>query len=68
MKHATFVTVVFLSLIALAHLLRLVFAVEWVVGGVVIPMWPSVLAIIVPGLLALGLWREQRTRPSPPLM
>ena len=68
MKPATLVTVVFLSLIALAHLLRLVFAVEWVVGGVVIPMWPSVLAVLFASALAVMLLREQRTPRSPPLM
>ena len=68
MKPATFITVVFLSLIALVHLLRLVFAVDVVAGDVVIPMWASVLGVIVPGLLAYGLSREQRTPRSPPLM
>jgi hypothetical protein len=42
------------------HLLRLVFQVQFVVGSTQIPMWPSVLAVLAPGALAVWLWREQQ--------
>ena len=45
------VGVVFL-LIALGHLLRVALGASFVVEGVAIPMWPSVLAVIVMGYLA----------------
>jgi hypothetical protein len=58
MKPFTMITVVFLSLIAFAHLLRVILGWEIVVNAIVIPMWPSVLVFLVFGGLAVGLWRE----------
>lgn len=62
MKPAVSITVVFLFLVALSHLLRLVFGVTVTVDGLTIPMWASVLACLGPAALAVWLWREQRTR------
>jgi hypothetical protein len=45
------VGIVFL-LIAVGHLLRVVLGATLVVEGTAIPMWPSVLAVIVMGYLA----------------
>ncbi len=61
MKPATLVAVCFLSLVALGHLLRLVFRVTVTVGTFAVPMWASVLAVIGPGALAMWLWKEQQT-------
>ena len=58
MKPAVVVAVCFLFLIALAHLARIVFDVALTVGSVEVPMWPSVLATVGPGALAVWLWRE----------
>ena len=60
MKPAALLATVFLSLVALLHVLRLVFQWEFIVGGTEIPMWASVLAVVGPGALAVCLWREQR--------
>ena len=38
---------VLFSLIALGHLVRLGLSVEWMVAGRVIPMWPSVVAVVI---------------------
>lgn len=49
--------------IALGHLLRVVFRVTLVVAGVAAPMWASVLAVIIMGYLAFEgfrLWRKSR--------
>ena len=46
------VGVVFL-LIAVGHLVRVVLGATFVVEGMAIPMWPSVLVVIVMGYLAL---------------
>jgi Na+/proline symporter len=62
MKPASFLAVLLLALIAIAHLLRLVFRVEVTVDGVSIPLWASVIACVVPALIALMLWRESRKR------
>ncbi len=43
--------IVFL-LIALGHLVRIVFGVPFVVLNVSIPIWPSVVAVVIAGFLA----------------
>lgn len=60
MKPAALLATVFLSLVAVLHVLRLVFQVPFIVGDTEIPMWASVLAVVVPGALAVWLWREQQ--------
>jgi len=62
MKRGAWVATLFLALVALGHLLRLVFQVEVLVGGVQIPLWASALACMVTGGLAVLLWRESRRR------
>ena len=61
MKPASLITAILLSLIAIAHLLRLILQIEVAIGGSVMPMWPSILACIVTVSLAFGLWRESRS-------
>ena len=58
MKPASLIAVFVFSLVAIAHLLRLVFEAEVLVGGVTIPMSVSVVGLIVAGGLAVALWRE----------
>jgi len=60
MKPAASLATLLLSFVAIAHLLRLVFRVEVVADGLVIPLWVSAVGFIVPGGLALALWRESR--------
>jgi len=60
MKPAALVAVLFLSVVALLHVLRLIFQVQITVGSTEIPMWASVLAVIGPGALAVWLSKEQR--------
>ena len=59
-KPASLVAAIVFWLIALAQLLRVLFRVEVTAGGVNIPVWVSILAVIVPGALGLWLWRERR--------
>ena len=54
------IATLFLSAVAVLHVLRLVFQVQVTAGSVTVPMWPSVLAVLGPGALAVWLWREQR--------
>ena len=58
MKPATVVTTVVLVLIALAHVLRLIFATQVTVAGWIVPVWASAPAAILATVLAIGLWRE----------
>ena len=60
MKPATMISTLFLAILAVAHLLRLALRVEITVGGVLVPLWLSVIACVVPAGLAVGLWRENR--------
>lgn len=62
MKPGAVLAILLLSLIAVAHALRLAFAVEVVVGSIAIPMWGSAVGLAVSTLVAGLLWRE--TRPS----
>jgi hypothetical protein len=60
MKPAAGLSVLLLSLVSVAHLLRLLYRVEIVAGGRAIPMWASVPGALVSAALAGWLWREQR--------
>jgi hypothetical protein len=61
MKPAVRVTLVFLGLVALLHLLRLLIGVGVTVDGVALPMWVSLFGVLGPGALAVWLGWEQRT-------
>ncbi|HVS26811.1 MAG TPA: hypothetical protein VHE58_05870 [Burkholderiales bacterium] len=60
MKLFTNLAIALLILIAIVHLLRLVFGWEVTLNGMVVPMWVSVLGLLIPGALAFFLWRESR--------
>ena len=47
-----------LSLVSIAHLLRL--GVNLSIENWSVPQWVSVVAVIVPGAIALMMWRESR--------
>jgi hypothetical protein len=64
-KPVTRFAMLFLVLVAVAHLLRLVLRIEVTAGGVSIPLWASVLACGVTGGLALLLWWESRSPGTP---
>jgi hypothetical protein len=53
---------ILLTLIAVGHVLRLVFRVEVMAGGISIPLWVSIIACVVPALIAVMLWREGQRR------
>jgi hypothetical protein len=58
MKPFTAMAIFIFGLIALLHILRLLYGWEVTIDGVVIPMWTSVLGLIIAGGLAIMLWRE----------
>jgi len=60
MKPIQTVVVVFLSLLALVQLLRVLLGWSVLVNGNAIPIWASVIAVLVAGGLAFLLWREAR--------
>jgi len=59
-KPFTMVAVVVFAVVALVHLLRLVYGWEVTFNGAVVPTWPSIAGLLIAGGLAAGLWRESR--------
>ena len=65
MKPFTLLAVVVFTLVSLAQLLRVVLDWTVVINGITIPPWVSLVAFAVAGLLAVMVWRENRTpRPA----
>jgi len=56
----TFLAAIVFAVVALVHLMRLIYG--WVVTivGADVPMWTSVLGLVIAGGLAAGLWWESR--------
>ena len=60
MKRGTFVAMIFLVVVAIAHILRVVWQVEVIVGSYNVPMWVSYAAVILTLVLAGAMWNESR--------
>jgi hypothetical protein len=60
MKTGTLLAISLFTLIALAHVLRLVFAAEVIVAGTPVPQWVSAVAVVVPAGIAWLLWRDSK--------
>ncbi|MGQ0429023.1 MAG: hypothetical protein ACT4UQ_03735 [Gammaproteobacteria bacterium] len=56
---ASFAAILF-GTVAIAHLLRISFGVPVTVGALAIPMWVSVIGVVIPGILAWLLFRSSR--------
>ena len=56
----TLIAAAIFALMALVHLLRLFTHFQVVLGSHVLPQWISIVAILVTGGLAVGLYRESR--------
>ena len=59
-KPFTHIVIALLDVIAFLHLLRLTFRWEAVIGGWVVPFWPSAVFVVVGFGLAFMLWKENR--------
>ena len=64
MKPFTTLAAAIFALIALAHLYRVVRRLAVTIAGTDIPMWVSIVGIIVAAGLAVMLWREARGVPA----
>jgi hypothetical protein len=60
MKPFSTIAAVVFALVALVHLLRLVYGWEVTLAGWVVPLWLSVVGLIVAGGLSALVWREAR--------
>lgn len=59
MKLGSTLAILLLSLVAVAHVLRLILGTQIIVGTMAIPAWVSVGGIVVPAAIAVLLWRER---------
>ena len=62
MKTGSFVAMIFLVLVAIAHILRVIWQVEVIVSGYYVPMWMSYAAVILTAVLAGAMWNEHRSK------
>ncbi len=60
MKTGSRLAIIIFSLVAITHLLRLVFGIPIVIGEWNVPQWVSILGVLVPGLVAWLLWQESK--------
>lgn len=60
MKTGSMLAILLFTLVAIAHLLRLVLGIEVTAGGWNVPQWVSVGGVFVPAMIAYLLWRESR--------
>ncbi len=60
MKPFTTIAIIIFALMAVVHVLRLIFGWEAVINGIVVPMWVSVVGVFIAGGLAVMLWHESR--------
>jgi len=60
MKPATTITVIFLLIVSIMHLLRLILQVKVTTNFFEVPIWMSVPACIVTAGLAIWLWKENK--------
>ena len=60
MKPFSTIAAVVFALVALVHLLRLVYGWQVVFNGWTVPMWLSWFGLIVAGVLSALVWREAK--------
>lgn len=60
MKTGSMLAILLLTLVAIAHLVRLVNGIGVTVGGWDVPLWVSAAGVAVPAGIAYLLWRESR--------
>ena len=57
----TLIAAILFALMAVAHAYRLLSHFEIIAGNRSVPLWLSIVAIVITGILAAGLYRESRT-------
>ena len=57
----TLIAAIIFGLMAVVHAYRLLTHFQIIAGSHTLPMWLSIVAILVTGILAVGLYRESRT-------
>lgn len=60
MKPVTTFAVAIFAIVALLHLVRFFMGWEVLIGGAAVPMWVSLVSVLVAGGMAFMLWQESR--------
>lgn len=60
MKTGTLLAIVVFTIVALAHLYRLLSGTEVSINGDLMPQWISVPGVLIPGLIAWVLWKQSK--------
>ena len=60
MKTGSLLAGIVFTLVAIAHLVRMVTGTEVVIGESNIPQWVSVVGVVVPGFITWLLWKESK--------
>jgi len=60
MKTGSKLAIALFTLVAVGHLLRLLIGIPMTVGEWGVPQWISAFGVIVPGLVAYLLWKENK--------
>jgi len=60
MKTGSKLAIILFTLVAVAHLLRLIYALDITAGPWNVPQWVSVFGVVAPGAIAWLLWKESR--------
>jgi len=60
MKTGTLLAIIVFTVVALAHLWRLISGAELLLNGAIVPQWVSVPGILVPGLGVWLLWKQSK--------
>ena len=60
MRIGSKLAVILLSIVAVAHLLRLILDTGLTIGDWAVPQWVSLLGFIGPGVIAWLLWQERK--------
>jgi hypothetical protein len=60
MKIGSKLAILVFTIVAIAHLIRLINGIDVTVGQWNLPQWVSVVAVIGPGIIAGLLWKESK--------
>ena len=60
MKTGSKLAIILFTIVSIAHLLRMIFAVSVTIGSWNAPLLISVFGFVVPGAIAWMLWRESK--------
>jgi len=60
MKTGASLAIFLFVVVAVAHVLRLIFSVPITAGSWIVPQWVSLIGAVVPAGIAILLWRENR--------